>query len=598
MLRRGFSQFLGFELFFRVLAVVVFAPLTAWLAARIIAWSGETAISNYDLAGFLMSPKGLLYLLVIATLTFALVFFELGGLTALGIALQREDKIRLPQLLRFLLVSLPDLWKLSVRQFLVYFAWALPSLAVAGGAYLVFLTKNDIYYYLTVKPPAYWIAASLIGVAGLAFAAVSIRISLGWILSVPILLFTEATPVAALSESRRSVVGHRLRVFKVLLVWAVSILVLFGAEWLLVAGLRAVLMAVAGNRVGLVLTSTAALAVLQFLLGAVVGIVAMSSLALIVARQFLRLYPDAQLPTSLSGADSAILRRVNKILRAGWAMVLILGGFTIWTALRMLETVTFEESVGVTAHRGSSLTAPENTMAAILRSVDEGTDVVEIDVQETSDGVVVLAHDKDWKRVLSIDKGVWEVSYQEIKDLDSGSWFKPEFSDQRISTLDQVIEAVKGKTRLNIEMKFNGHEKQLAAETVRIVNDHDFGEDCILTSLDYAGMLRARAAGPDLRTGIIVTSSIGDITGLETDLLSVSAKAVNRNMIAHAHSRDLEVHAWTVNDVPTMNTLIGMGIDHIITDDPGLLRELLEERASLSYAERILIQLGDYVNGR
>ena len=186
----------------------------------------------------------------------------------------------------------------------------------------------------------------------------------------------------------------------------------------------------------------------------------------------------------------------------------------------------------------------------------------------------------------------------EIKDLDSGSWFSPEFSDQRICTLDQVIDAVRGKARLNIELKFSGHQQQLASEVVRILNENDFVDQCNLTSLDYRGILRARAADPDVRTGVIVTSAIGDITTLEAELLSIGTKAATRGLIARAQGKDLEIHVWTVNDVPTMNAMIGRGVDQVITDDPKLLGEVLAERAEMSTAEKLLLQFADFTSGR
>ena len=233
-----------------------------------------------------------------------------------------------------------------------------------------------------------------------------------------------------------------------------------------------------------------------------------------------------------------------------------------------------------------------------MLAVEEGTDYVEIDVQETKDGTIVLVHDKDLLRVFDIKKGIWEVTYDELKDLDSGGWFSSDFRGQRLQTLDQVIKAVKGKAKLNIELKFNGHQKKLATEVVRIVRENEFQNQCILTSLDYQGLRRAKAAGPEIRAGIIVTSAIGDITKLESDLLSVSASAVNRDLIDRAHAKDLEVHVWTVNDVPTMNRLIGMGVDSIITDSPKLLGEVIADRAGRSNAEILLLHLAEIMNQR
>ena len=383
-----------------------------------------------------------------------------------------------------------------------------------------------------------------------------------------------------------------------LLRWLAALTLLIGAFELLMWILKWVLLGIAGQNVGLALGMTAVATVVHFIGIGIVGILAVSGLACGEARLFLRIKPDIVLPESLLGREQPTLRIIARTLGAGWVMVLIAGSLAVFAAARIVDQVRFHETPQISAHRGSSITAPENTMAAILLAIEEGADFVEIDVQETSDGTVVLVHDKDLKRVFGIDRGVWEVTYDALKDLDSGGWFSPEFSDQRLATLDQVIKAVKGKAKLNIELKFNGHQKQLAKEVVRIVNENDFGGQCILTSLDYGGLNRVRAADSKLRIGLIVTSAIGDITQLKVDLLSVSAGAVKRDLIQRAHRKGLEVHVWTVNEIPLMNTMIGMGVDNIITDNPKLLGELLRERSTLSNPEKILLQIADFAHQR
>ena len=598
IVRRGLPQFIGFELFLRVIALAIFTPLTAWLSARLIAWSGDGAISNYDIAGFLISINGLLYLTAVVSIAFALLFFEFGGLVALAIGLQRSEGIRLPQLFRLLGLALPRLWGLAVRQFLTYLARAVPSLVVTGIAYQVFLTKNDINYYLIAKPPQFWIALALASAAAVTWAFFAIRLFIDWIHSVPLLLFGGLSPAAAMKESKALVAGKRRRVAMMLLRWLAATLLMFLTFWLLMAGLKFALLEIAGQRVGLTLGVIAILAVVHFLGAGVVGIIAMAALACAEARLFLRIRPETDLPGALTGGQPALLHRIAAFLRVGWVVVLILAALSAFAAVRIVDRIRFDDDVGISAHRGSSITAPENTMAAILLAVEEGADFVEIDVQETKDGTVVLVHDKDLKRVFNIDKGIWEVTYDELKDLDSGGWFSPAFSDQRLATLDQVIKAVKGRAKLNIELKFNGHQQKLAREVVRIVHANGFADQCILTSLDYAGIRRARSAGPDIRTGLIVTSAIGDITKLETNLLSVSASSVNRDLIRRAHLRNLEVHVWTVNDVSTMSAMIGMGVDNIITDNPKLLGELLRTRSELSNPEKAILQLAEIATRR
>ncbi|MEM9235827.1 MAG: glycerophosphodiester phosphodiesterase family protein [Verrucomicrobiota bacterium] len=597
-LREGLPQFIGFELLYRLVAAVVFTPLIAWLTARLIALSGSGAISNYDIASYLLSFKGLLYLAVVVSFGFALTFFEFGGLLALALAIHRGASIRLPQLIRHLILSLWKLWRLSVRQFAIYLGIAVPCLAVVGVTFLKLLTESDINYYLIAKPKEFWITAGVATVCGLTFVYFAGRRFLDWIFSIPLILFSEASPIEAMRESTRIARPHRKELILMLLRWAAIGVALFLSLGLVMFILKWLLLGLAGKNIGAVLTMTSILAVLQFVVAILAGTIVSSALACMIARRFVAWGPGYALPDALTRGEAIILQATVKLLRVGWVAALLLAATSAFAAYKIINTAPPANETGITAHRGSSITAPENTMAAIMLAVEEGSDYVEIDVQETRDGTVVLVHDKDLLRVFGIKKGIWEVSFDELKDLDSGGWFSPEFSDQRLATLDQVIKAVKGRAKLNIELKFNGHQKQLAKEVVRIVRDNDLVDECILTSLDLAGIRRARAAGPEFRTGLIVTSALGDVTKLEGDLISVSAGAVTRDLIARAHHVELEVHVWTVNDVPLMNKMLGMGVNQIITDDPKLLGEVIAERAELSPAELTLLRLADIADNR
>ena len=597
-LRSGLPQFVGFEVLFRLLGAILFTPLVAWLTTHLIELSGSGAISNYDIAGYLLSVKGQLYLAIVVSIAFALLFFEFGGLIALALAIHRKAKVNLPQLLRFLVLSLPNLWRLSIRQFLGYLVIAIPCLAVTGLAYMKLLTESDINYYLIAKPPAFWITVAIATGCAVAFLFTAGRRFIDWIFSIPLVLLTDASPAQALKDSAGIARPHRKELIKMLLRWAILSVLLFLALSILMFALKWALLGLAGKRVGLVVSMTAILAVIQFFVAGIVGILVSSSLACMIAKRFVAWGPKTTLPDALTAQETAVLNKLTGILRIGWVIAVIFAALSGFAAMKIMSRNQITETVGITAHRGSSITAPENTMAAIMLAAEEGADYVEIDVQETSDGTIVLVHDKDLLRVFGIKKGIWEASFEELKDLDSGGWFSPEFSDQRLATLDQVIKSIKGKAMLNIELKFNGHQKQLAKEVVRIVRENDFTDDCILTSLDYAGIQRARAAGPEFRTGVIITSAIGDVTKLDGDLISVSAGTVTRDLIDRARLADLEVHVWTVNSVQQMNKMIGMGVDQIITDDPKLLGEVIAHRANLSQAELTLLRLADIAESR
>ncbi len=265
------------------------------------------------------------------------------------------------------------------------------------------------------------------------------------------------------------------------------------------------------------------------------------------------------------------------------------------TSVAMTRAIVNDLKVGrdvlVTAHRGSSLQAPENSLSAIRQAIDDGADFAEIDVQETRDGTLVLLHDTDLMRIAGLPKKIWEVDYAEIKDLDAGSWFSDAFATEHIPTLEQAMDLAQGRIRLNIELKYNGHDQDLAGRVARLVKTRGFSDHCIITSLDAKGLIAVSAIAPDLRLGLIVTVSMGDVSQLPVDLLSMNREQATPAQVRTNRGKGLETHVWTINDRSDMARMIERGVNNIITDEPALLRQVIAERAALSDAELLLLSL-------
>ena len=122
--------------------------------------------------------------------------------------------------------------------------------------------------------------------------------------------------------------------------------------------------------------------------------------------------------------------------RLAWLMaVVVLLSVGITTAGHFFQRPDTHRTIEVTGHRGSKVRAPENTLSALQQAIAEGADYAEIDVQTTADGMVVLLHDADLMRVASVNRRLRDINYSDLKDIDVGSWFMPEFSGERIPTL-------------------------------------------------------------------------------------------------------------------------------------------------------------------
>ena len=244
------------------------------------------------------------------------------------------------------------------------------------------------------------------------------------------------------------------------------------------------------------------------------------------------------------------------------------------------------------AHRGSSFTAPENTLAAIRKAIEARADWAEIDVQRTADGAIVVLHDTDLVRVGGLRQRVAGSTLAEIKSIDVGSSFSGEFQGERVPTLDELIAAAGDRIRLNIELKPNGPDD--VAPLVRAVLDSvrqaGISRRCRLCSQSYEGLQLARQMDPGLQVGFIAGGQVGDLSKLDVNFLMVGQRLATRKLAETAGVRRMEVHAWTINDPELLVPLLDRGVANIITDDPASMRRRLEEAQQLSPAERLLLR--------
>lgn len=230
----------------------------------------------------------------------------------------------------------------------------------------------------------------------------------------------------------------------------------------------------------------------------------------------------------------------------------------------------------ITAHRGSSKTAPENTMAAIEAAIEELADFAEIDVQLTSDGVVVLGHDVNLKRVAGLNSSIGAMTWEELAQIDVGSWFSREYAETRIPTLEEVLTGCKGKINLNIEIKSVGKDSILPEKVVELIVEHGMEEQCVITSISRPYLKQVKELAPQLRTGYIISAAYGNFySSDDVDFISIRSNFVNESLVESVHVQGKAVHAWTVNSKSEMERLCMLGVDNVITDNPVLAREII-----------------------
>jgi glycerophosphoryl diester phosphodiesterase len=398
-------------------------------------------------------------------------------------------------------------------------------------------------------------------------------------------------------ESHKMVKGNFFRMATLIIFWVLLVFVAALIINLLLKGAGGVIISLLGNQLKLVVPFVAGFIVLLTLVVIVATFAGFAGACLIITH----LYLESSAPVKrrslfLSAEKGRKLTAVPVNRFRLWSAVIVLLIVTLVSSTLLVESLDLKDrKVAVTAHRGSSRYAPENTLSAIKRAVEDGADYAEIDVQETADGQVVLFHDTDLKRIAGVDKKIWEISYAELKTFDAGSWFAPEFKGERIPTLQQAIELAKGKIKLNIELKYNGHAKQLEQRVHAIIRRHQFEKQCVVSSLDFGGLKQLKGLHPDLKTGLIIFRSIGNSARADVDFLSLDTRIVNRTVIKAARKRLKGVHVWTVNDPTAISYFIDLGVDNIITDVPDVVHAVMAERSSLSDVEKVLLIAGRWL---
>jgi glycerophosphoryl diester phosphodiesterase len=222
--------------------------------------------------------------------------------------------------------------------------------------------------------------------------------------------------------------------------------------------------------VGLLVLAGAVVTV-WFLCSLAVSIVSAALFALILVRLFLATGPATRLdlPIPFSGAWEI----QGKRFRVSWAA--LVGGLAVAVLIAsgladlLMSDMCKDRPVIVIAHRGASASAPENTLASFRRAVEEHADFVELDVQESSDGVVVVAHDRDLMRVARSPLQIWSSPEKQLREVDIGTYFSGAFKDERVPTLAEALAVCKGVSRMDIELKDYGKSQRLEERVVELV---------------------------------------------------------------------------------------------------------------------------------
>jgi len=237
----------------------------------------------------------------------------------------------------------------------------------------------------------------------------------------------------------------------------------------------------------------------------------------------------------------------------------------------------------VIGHRGARGYAPENTVPSFEKGIECKANMIEFDVRLTRDSHIVIMHDATVDRTTNGTGLVSQLTLKEIKKLDVGAWFSPKFKGTKVPTLEEAIASIKGKAKLDIEIKKDSYSNEAIEEKlVGEVLKNNILDDTVVSSFDLSSLERIKEIEPHLGVGFLFSQDYDFRQGLK-EILRIGGEAIHpgylhltAHLVSEAHSRGILVRAWNPNDKEQMGKLIEIGVDGIGTDFPDILRSLVE----------------------
>lgn len=593
LLRKAYKEnfnnlFIYHLIYLAIFAILVF-PFVIFLINQLLAHTGTTVIENFSIASYLLSPAGIITILIILLGTAFFVTFTHYS-TAIATS-SRPLKDLSPK------VVMKEIYHHFFALSLIGFIYTLIYIGLALGGLLsvlivlIFFSEHSLQTLLGATT----LTSTVIFLGTITLFFLSLYFFIRFSLIFHVFALGKPSVTYALKKSSLLIKNSYHTTLKLYFLTFMIIVIILIITVILTSGLI-LMLAILDHfpnlpamikilyTILLLTTSSLIWFVFAFFANSFWMITARS----VYHRQKLRQENINPYPLSSKHIPfSSIYLYISiGVLIIGFAIT-----FSLFMPFLQRELSDEEKQVMITAHRGSSLRAPENTMSAVNLAITESADMVEIDVLHTKDGVVVVSHDNNLQRMAGIDQKISDMTYEELQNADVGKIFSPEFEGEHVPKLADVIEVIiANDRRLNIEIKEYGQET-IEEKVVKIIRETDCSNNCFVTSLDYQTLQNIRAIDPRIPIGIAISIAIGDTHGFDVNFYSAADGLATNKFITEEKKRGRDVMIWTLNDKDVIKAAVARGANNIITDDPIIAQEALREYKELSLITRFILSL-------
>lgn len=236
-----------------------------------------------------------------------------------------------------------------------------------------------------------------------------------------------------------------------------------------------------------------------------------------------------------------------------------------------------EKRIQIIGHRGYSSAFPENTLASFAGAVDIGVDYVELDVQMSKDGQIVVCHDEELVRVAGVEGSVADYTLEELKNLDVGSWFSDSFKEETIPTLTEALELIRDfEIRVYLELKDIGETDGFVEAVLETVRECGMEERCVFASFRYDYLVQLKELEESAKTLYNTISGRNDLAEeFPADIYGLCSETITAAAVKSIHLAGKQVFVWTVDTPGQMKNMKALDVDGICTNRPGLARVAL-----------------------
>ena len=569
-----------FEILWKLVTLLVIAPACAGLIQLAIHLAKLKYLTTSNLLQFLRSPWTILLLAVLLLLAALYTLFEIAAVCTC-FRQSRFQKVRttLGRMVRSGLQSVLHFFRGGGPFLVLHLLVLIPLMqfSATSGIFTAMGIPDFLAYYMTKKEfllPIY-VAAIIL----------CCLLSVRWVFSSVLFTQNQCSYRSARATSVQLVRGRFWQTFFSVLVWNCCY---FAALLVFLCLITVVVLMVIRATGSNDLIMSQAMRILKLLIQIVLWSfsffatpICMAHLTALLEKRCVQM-PEVVLPEPVPLSRSAKpFRRSTAVLTACCFTVAALGlnlsyVYSVFTGKANFRLALFQNPT-VMAHRGLSADAPENTLYAFSDAISVGADFIELDVQQTRDGVLVVMHDSNLKRTTGVNKNIWDVDYADIQNLDAGSWFDPAYANARIPTLEETLQFVDKRAKLNIEIKPTKHGSDtLEQDVAELITRYQYTDACYVTSFSYGSLKKVKEANPEIRTGYLMSVAYGQFYSLKyADAFSLNKVFVTSQVVNAAHQQGKQIFAWTVNSMSEVRSLCNLHVDSIITDDPVMVQNVI-----------------------